>query len=76
VSHRLLWGLESGVADAWDSFLSINIVETFRRDPSCFLRVSYYKNLALLCGWRCSFILRSVEEGEGEDGDDRCTVDA
>jgi len=58
VSLHLLWGLESWAANAWASFLSINRVKIFRRDLRCFLKVSYYKNLALFCEWRC--LLRSL----------------
>ena len=54
----------------------MNREKTFRRDQSCFLKVPYCKNLALLStGDDVSFVLHLVEKGEGDDGDGYCTLD-
>ena len=42
---------------------------------SCFLRFFTAEVLHCFVGGDVSFVLRSMEEGEGEDGDGCCTLD-
>ena len=56
-------------------FFPINRVKIFMRGLSCFLEFFTAKILHCSMGDDVSFIFRSVEEGEGEDGDDCCTLD-
>ena len=57
------------MVDTWSSFLSINKVELFGRDLSCFLNALSAKILHCSVGGDVFFIFHLMEEGEGDDGD-------
>jgi len=49
-------------------------VKIFKRDLNCFLRVPHRKILHCSASGDVSFVLHTVEKGEGKDGNGCCTL--